>query len=58
MVVQPLIPALRRQKLEDLCEFEASLVFKEFQDSQGSLESTKKGAREVEHQCEELFIRW
>jgi hypothetical protein len=28
MVVQPLIPALRRQRQADLCEFEASLVYR------------------------------
>ena len=32
----PLIPALRRQRQVDLCEFKASLVYKgEFQDKQG-----------------------
>jgi hypothetical protein len=34
----PLIPALRRQGQEDLCEFEASLVYSEIQDSQGYTE--------------------
>ena len=28
MVVQPLIPALRRQRQADLCEFDASLVYR------------------------------
>jgi hypothetical protein len=34
----PLVPALRRQRQADFCEFEASLVvsgYSEFQDSQG-----------------------
>jgi hypothetical protein len=31
----PLIPAGRRQRQTDLCEIKASLVYKEFQDSQG-----------------------
>ena len=31
----PLIPALRRQRQADLCEFKVSLVYREFQDSQG-----------------------
>lgn len=30
----PLIPTLKRQRLTDHCEFEDSLVYKEFQDSQ------------------------
>ena len=30
-----MFPALRRQRQMDLCEFETSLVYKEFQDSQG-----------------------
>jgi hypothetical protein len=35
----PLIPALRRQKQVDLCEFEDSLVYKsEFWDDQGYTE--------------------
>jgi hypothetical protein len=31
---KPLIPALGRQRKTDLCEFEASLAYNEFQDSQ------------------------
>jgi hypothetical protein len=31
----PLISALRRQRKLDLCEFKASLVYKEFQERQG-----------------------
>lgn len=31
-----LIIALRRQRKEDLCEFWASLVYKEFEDSQAT----------------------
>jgi hypothetical protein len=33
-----LIPALRMQRQMDLCEFDASLVYSEFQDSQGCTE--------------------
>ena len=37
----PSIPALERQRQVDLCEFEASLIYRvtEFQDSQGYVES-------------------
>jgi hypothetical protein len=34
----PLILALGRQRQVNLCEFEASLVYREFQDSQGYTE--------------------
>jgi hypothetical protein len=33
-----LLPALRKQRQEDLCEFKGSLVYSEFQDSQGYTE--------------------
>ena len=34
----PLIPSLERQRQVDLCEFKASLIYSEFQDSQGYTE--------------------
>ena len=37
MVAHTLILALERQTQADLCEFEASLLYKEFQTSQGFL---------------------
>jgi hypothetical protein len=37
----PLIPALRRQRQVDFCEFKAILVYRsKFQDSQGYTEKT------------------
>jgi len=38
----PLILALWRQRQADLCEFKASLVYKEFQDSQGYIDKNKE----------------
>lgn len=41
----PLIPRLRRQRQVYLCEFKASLVYREFQDSQGNTENPYFGVR-------------
>ena len=43
----PLIPELRRQRQVDLCESEASLVYK-FQDCQGYTEKPCLGRKRVE----------
>ena len=37
-----MIPALGRQRQVDFCEFEASLVYKEFQESQGYTETLSR----------------
>jgi hypothetical protein len=36
-----LIPAFGRQRQEKLCEFKASLIYKEFQDSQACIDTSR-----------------
>jgi hypothetical protein len=38
----PLIPVLRRQRLSDLCEFKASLVYRESSRTAGAIQKKKK----------------
>ena len=43
----PLIPALKRQRQADLCEFKASLGYIEFQDSPGYIQRDPVRAKET-----------
>jgi hypothetical protein len=47
-----LIPALGRQRQADLCEFQASLVYSEFQDSQSYIEEPCLEKNKTEHIAE------
>ena len=51
----PLIPALGRQRQVDLCEFEASLIYRSFQDSQ---DYTEKPYLEKQQQTNKQTNTW